>query len=733
MPRITNRSKPLHIALDTETTGVDFKHGAKPYLVTIYADDEGRNVWWEWDVDPMTREPMIPDGDLDEIQDWIDRAELIVLQNGVFDVLALMTIMPDLRWDWGKVRDTLLDGHLLTSNQPKDLTALALRYLGVNIAPYETAVEKATKAARNAVRRKEFIESFGAWAIAREGRPDMPSAKGGGDRAKSAKQGKEATSPWKFDMWLPRALRKADTGWPEEWDMVTADYANADTAVTLPIHREQEKEIRRRGLEKISAVRLKLLPVSLEMQETGITANRDRLETSLQEYRAESAKAGRLCVNIARSYGYNLEMPKAANNNSLRHFCFGRPVYGESTDGKKSSRPVIGVEKFLDLPVAGTTKTGQPSLDVKAMEKYSITLPERSKQKTFIRALADKRKRDTAISYMESYKKFWLPLTGFDDWMILYPSLNPTATDTLRWSSQNPNEQNISKKEGFNLRAAFGPDPDHEWWSMDAQNIELRLPAYESGEKELIELFEHPSDPPYYGSTHLLNFHTVYPEIWDKELAAVGIEKVGPHCKKKYASTWYQWCKNGGFAVQYGAVEREEGTADIAFHRPGSHSKLKARFSRLEKLNQKCIRFAERCGYVETMPDREVDPERGYPLMCTRTDFGRILPTVPLNYRVQGSAMWWMMKAMIRCAELLERWRADEGFDARIILQVHDELVFRFPRRADPRTDPERSNLGRVRALKAAMERGGDDLRVPTPVSVEYHPNSWAEGFSIAV
>jgi hypothetical protein len=159
---------------------------------------------------------------------------------------------------------------------------------------------------------------------------------------------------------------------------------------------------------------------------------------------------------------------------------------------------------------------------------------------------------------------------------VLHPSLNPTGTDTLRWSCSNPNEMNIAKQEGFNLRLCFGPAPGREWWSLDAKNIELRIPAYESGQKDLIDLFERPDDPPFYGSTHLLNFSVVYPDLWEKELREVGLEKVGPHCKKKYASTWYQWCKNGGFAVQYGAVDRDDGggTADRAFHRRGSHSLL---------------------------------------------------------------------------------------------------------------------------------------------------------------
>lgn len=322
--------------------------------------------------------------------------------------------------------------------------------------------------------------------------------------------------------------------------------------------------------------------------------------------------------------------------------------------------------------------------------------------------------------------------TSVERYYRLHPSLNPCGTDTLRWSCNNPNSQNISKKESFNLRYCFGPAPGREWWSLDGKNLELRLPAYEAGEQVMIDLFEKPDEPPYYGSNHLLNFHTVYPDIWDKELREVGPDKVGPHCKKKYASTWYQWCKNGGFAVQYGAVDKADGTgtADRAFHMPGAHSKLRQRFTRIEALNRRCIAQANRLGYVETMPDKTVDPTRGYPLLCTRTERGNVLETVPLSYHIQGTAMWWTNKGMVRCYNTLREWNR-KGFDGFITLQVHDEMVFDFPKRAHPLQDPKRSNLGRIKVMQSLMEQSGDDIGVPTPVGLEYHEHSWDVGVTV--
>jgi len=133
---------------------------------------------------------------------------------------------------------------------------------------------------------------------------------------------------------------------------------------------------------------------------------------------------------------------------------------------------------------------------------------------------------------------------------------------------------------------------------------------------------------------------------------------------------------------------------------------------------------------VETLPDKTVDPKRGYPLYCSRAEWGGVLPTVPLNYHVQGTAMWWMMKAMIRCQNYLDKlnMEASSGREYHLVMQVHDELVFDFPRGETPQ-----ENLLVILEIKRLMELGGEDISIPTPVSCEYHAENWAEGVKIGI
>lgn len=709
---------PKLLSLDTETTGVDFYHGARPYFVTT-CTDEGEQQWWEWEVDPLTREPQIPVEDVQAILELIESADEMVLQNGKFDAAAIQHItLEGFEWPWHKCQDTLSAGHILASNQPHNLTDMAVHYLGVNILPLEKELEKAVQEARRIART-----NFPEWLIAKEGLECMPSA---------------SEKTWKYDTWLPRAMALA---WEEKnhpWLTVAQEYANADSVVTIKLWEVMLAEMKRRGLYEIYLEKKKQLQVTSEMIELpGLAVLQGPLKDLQKEYLKESGIQEAYCKTIAAKHHYDLVLPKgSANNKSLSTFLFN----------------------VLKLPVLKWTEGGSPGFDKDVVDEYKKTLDPTSDQFYFIKALSGKRKRSKSLEFLSAYEKFSLPCE-YEGYRILHPSANPTATATTRFSMSNPNLQQVSKDETecefckgegcddcdgtgedlHSVRRVFGPLPDEEMWTMDAQNIELRLPAYESGEPDLIALFERPKDPPFYGSQHLLNFSIVYEDVWEAELKGttiktlsgrvikgdgVGLDKVGPHCKSKYKSSFYQFTKNGDFAIQY---QCGEAMADKTFRVRGAFKKLKSKFNKLEALNQKWCAFAQKHGYVETIIDRSLGVNKGYPLLCTRNERGSIIPTLPLNYRTQGSAGWWMIKAMNRCYDKLKEWEK-EGFKGRIALTVHDELMFILPKRADPRKDPKRSNLQRVRILQKLMAKGGEDFGIPTPVSVEYHPVSWAEG-----
>lgn len=270
--------------------------------------------------------------------------------------------------------------------------------------------------------------------------------------------------------------------------------------------------------------------------------------------------------------------------------------------------------------------------------------------------------------------------------------------------------------DDFSMRHAFGPAPKRVWVSADYENLELRIPGYESGEKPMIDLFEKPDEAPFFGSYHLLNASIIQPDLfWP--LA----DKKGAF-KDKYGGSWYQWIKNAGFALIYGCQEMK---FDRTARRPGGYRLLRTKLPNLFKLSDYWIEYANENGYVETIPDRTLDSKRGYPIVCTRLERGQISPTVPLNYHVQSTAMWCTSKAMVRCTEQLQEWSKDEEREYWIALQIHDELVFDMP-------DQHENELARkVSILRALMEESGDDIGIPLKVSAKLHRKNWGEGVSV--
>ncbi len=698
------------IACDTETSGLDLRHGCEPFFVTIAMVEDNRlvNKCWEWDVDPLKRKVLTYNSQRHEIQAELDQADVIVFQNGKFDITAFTTSGIVTSWApyWHKTHDTLTAGHILASNYKHDLTSMALQYMNMDILKYEEALKDAVKKCRNKCRFH-----YKDWAIAKEGMPQIPSAKG----TKSNDDDKSGL--WANDGWLPRAMAKANNE-PEShpyWT-VLSDYGNVDSSATLMLWAGDGRkwhgmasELKERNLWEIYTTKLKLTRILFDMETHGATLCAERLDQLLEEYIEESALLGRRCLEIADSFGYTLNMPKGASpNDSLRRFIFHvlkcPPFYNEKA------------------------KSSAPSLNKEAMDHYLNTLPPSSEALDFIETLLSKRKKDTHIGYLVDYRRFWMP-TPIPEWYTVHPHTNSTGTSTTRLSQSAPNTQNISTKEddeGHSLRYCFGPAPGREWWSLDATNIEMRIPAYESKEQAMIELFERPADPPYYGGQHYLISHLLFPREF-AECVDVNGHLDGRLFKANHKQL-YKRVKNGDFAVQYGAVNRADGmgTADRTYGIKGAQSRIEAKFSKLSAHNKSCIKYAEKHGYIETIPDRSLNwngrTPIGYPLLCTRSEWGKILPTVPLNYRTQGSAGWWLIKAMIRTHEFLEQLNKDEHTDWFITLTVHDELVFDVP------YAPDIGNLPRIRVIQKLMEEGGNDIGIPTPVSVTYHPDTWEDG-----
>ena len=755
------------ISLDTETTGVDFAHGTMPYLVT-WCEEGQAPLFCEWDVDPITRRACVPQEDVAHIQQVIDEAELIYLQNSQFDSIALGTIGVTLPWH--KVRDTLVAGHLLASNHSHVLDDMVEEYMGQRhgdkMREKELAIKGVTQTAR-AIVKKEYPH----WHISREGEADMPSVKGGSKR--------DEDKPWKGDMWLPRALMCAGSKnyIPNHWATACSQYACSDSEYTVALGPVMERIVRERGYWAHYEHRLEVMRACCEMKCRGVTAIGEYTERTIDDYDRFCSEASAELVCIAAEYDHDLELAQgAALNDNMRDFFYGavhlrcprcdtfkrlkhwngesvslEPYEGGSgnycakclkgTKRRASVQQIMTVteQPNLSLPVIESKKTGNASLDKDAMQEYLGTTDGPAHD--FIKLLMDKRKHDTDLSYMRAYKRFWVPLQGSPGYYRIHPWINPCGTDHLRCSSNSPNMQNVGGQEDkceecngagcdvcggtgktrMSVKYCFGPAPGREWYSLDYRQIERRIPVFEcnggKGEPKMVEVFNKPDEPPYWGNLYCLTASILYPdEYWPTAQDEGRFRKEYPRL--------YKQAKFFDLARQYSAGRKK---GDLLSGIKNSYDLIDNEFPFFSALQKQILRGAEKTGWVYTIPTRAIDPKKGYPLLASRTEDNYVLSTTPFSYHVSGTACECKNLALVRCGIKCEQWR-DEGFDAHLILEVHDELLFDFP--VGKFWD---SNLERAHILRDHMEQSGRDLvpSIPTPVKVSYHNITWAEGVDL--
>lgn len=698
------------IAVDSETTGLSTQHGACPFLVTTCIGN-GEQRTWEWHVNPEDRTVTVPPQDVEEINELLDCADAVVMHNAKFDQVMLASI--GITVPWHKIHDTIIAGHVLASKLGHSLDEMAKDILKdengepLDITKHEKHLDKIVNTARMWARANRPD-----WSISYDGNPLTPSAN---------------KNPGKGDMWLPRAVCR-DVGNDDEirpgWSTVCRTYADVDSAVTMQLWQVLEPMLKERGHWLLYKSQMEVVAPLARMEARGVTVHEPTVSRLKSQYHEESVGYAGVCKGIAENMGYELTIPNGPSNESVMSFVFGRHKVESVWDEEKNkyvkvkdTKTRVHADDTLNLTPHSRTDTGAPSFDKDAKDWYELTLPKNSPSQSFIRSLNAKAKRDTGISYLEGYERFWLPTDKGDEWKVLHTNYKQCGTDTTRLSSNNPNNQNWSKKEGFNLREGFRIPPGRVGYSFDAANIELRIPTFEFEEEALMDVFLHPDRGPFYGSYHLVIFSILHPALFEKH---------GKECKTLFEATWYQWCKNFTFCRQYGGQER---LCDATARVEGATRMVGRRFPKIDAGNRATIRQAEKTGLVYTIPDKEVDPHHGYPLMVRRYPNERVSPTKPFCYHVSGTAGFWMKRAIVKVDRQLEAWRAQDGFDGHMIGTVHDELLLDMPRCDTVDGD---GNLWRVQRVRELMGSCGlPAIGVPTPVTAESHTESWAKGVAI--
>ena len=360
----------------------------------------------------------------------------------------------------------------------------------------------------------------------------------------------------------------------------------------------------------------------------------------------------------------------------LRHTIHAEAGVSFNIDSPLQLREVL-FDK-LGLPVIKRTKTG-PSTDADVLLELSqrgYALP---------RYLVEYRQ----LAKLKSTYADALPAYA-DDSLRIHTTFNQAATATGRLSSSEPNLQNIPVQTplGATLRQGFVAAPGSRMVAADYSQIELRVAAHLAGEPAFIEAFRAGRD------VH----RETAARIFDVDLDAVTDRMRGIAKVVNYATLYGQ--QPPSLARLLG-IEVDEAEVFITGYFE--------RFAAVRAFLDRQIRKARELGYVETILGRR----RYIPELRARDPrLVRFGERVAQNSPIQGSAADLIKLAMIRIHARLRQ----AGLASRMLLQVHDELLFEAPE-------------GELRALedlvRAEME-GAVALTVPIHVDIGVG-QSWYE------
>jgi len=333
----------------------------------------------------------------------------------------------------------------------------------------------------------------------------------------------------------------------------------------------------------------------------------------------------------------------------------------------------------LNLPVLKKTPKGQPSTDESVLQELAVdyALP---------RLILDHR----GMSKLKSTYTEKLPQQVNDRTGRVHTSYHQAVAATGRLSSSDPNLQNIPirSEEGRKIRQAFIAPPGYKIVAADYSQIELRIMAHLSGDAGLLAAFSQGVD------VHSATAAEVF---------EVDVDQVTHDLRRS--------AKAINFGLIYG-MSAFGLAQQLGLPRNQAQAYIDLYFSRYPGVKQYMDNIREQAkqqGYVETIFGRRLYlPE----INARNASLRQYAERTAINAPMQGTAADIIKRAMLGC----DAWIRDSGADVKMIMQVHDELVFEV---ADSQLQ---SGIETIRGIMS----GAAELQVPLLVEVGCGEN-WDE------
>ena len=393
-------------------------------------------------------------------------------------------------------------------------------------------------------------------------------------------------------------------------------YACEDADVTLKLKNVLEEELKKQVVEHLFyVIELPLVRVLANLESNGVRIDSEALTQTSEHFTVSLQEIEKEIYELAEET-FNIASPKQV---------------GE-----------ILFDKLKITDKAKKTKTGQYVTSEEVLESL------RNKHEIIGKILEYRGLKKLLGTYIDALPLLINPRTG-----RIHTSFNQAVTATGRLSSSNPNLQNIPirDEDGKEIRKAFIPDDGCEFFSADYSQIELRIMAHLSEDKNMIDAFLSGYD------IHAATAAKIY---------KVDIKDVTSDMRRK--------AKTANFGIIYGIsifglaermnVDRKEAKELIDGYFET--------YPQVREYMDKSIQIAREQGYVETIFHRK----RFLPDINSRNATVRgYAERNAINAPIQGSAADIIKVAMAR---IYKRFQSN-NLKAKMILQVHDELNFSVP------------------------------------------------------
>lgn len=433
-----------------------------------------------------------------------------------------------------------------------------------------------------------------------------------------------------------------------------SDYACEDVDITLQLWELFEKELKEQDMENLFySLETPLIPVLEDMERVGVSIDNKTLNEFSTQLQKEIKSLEREIHELA-GHSFNVASPKQ-----------------------------LGIILFEELNIAEKptkTKTKQYSTSEEILQKYL------HKHEIVGKVLDFRELSKLLNTYVAALPKLIHKKTG-----RVHTNYNQAVTATGRLSSSNPNLQNIPirTERGREIRKTFVPiDKNHVLLAADYSQIELRIIASISEDPNMIQAFKNGID------IHTATASKVY---------GIDIKDVDADQRRQ--------AKTVNFGIIYGisafglserlGIPRKE-AADII-------DEYFKQFPGVKKYMNDTIAQAHENEYVETLMKR-----RRYlrDIQSTNSFVRGFAERNAINAPIQGSSADMIKIAMIRIYKKL----ADEGLKTKMILQVHDELVFEAPK----------EELDIVKPIIEQEMKSAIKLNVPVEIDIK-EGNNWLE------